>query len=497
MKTFVFAQHLPILQVVLPLFCAPLCVLLRQKTLAWLITLIVSWGSFLISLLLLQQVLDSGEIIYAIGGWDAPWGIEYRLDTLNAFMLLIVTGIFSLVISFAHKSVLKEISPEKIYLFYTLILLNLTGLCGVIATGDAFNVFVFIEISSLSSYALISAGKNRQGLLAAYRYLIIGTIGASFILISVGLLYAMTGTLNITDIATRLSDLKDTRTIATAFAFFIVGVCLKFALFPLHYWLPNIYAHAPSVVSALLAGTTSKVFLYILLRFIFDVFGADYAFNFMALDSVLMIIALLAILIGSISAIYQDNIKKILAYSSIAQVGYIILGISLVSIAGLTAGIIHIFNHALIKTALFLTVACLFFRFDSNLLSDLKGCGRNMPWTMLAFIIAGLSMIGIPLTAGFISKWFLIIAALEYSPWLVVFILLSSLLSIVYVWKIIEVLYFQSTPQDAKNIPYTEAPLTMLLPLWAIIIANIYFGLNASLIIEISQHAADSLMLNQ
>lgn len=497
MKTFVIAQHLPILQVVLPLFCAPLCVLLRHKTLAWLIALIASWCSFVISILLLQQVLASGEITYAMGGWDVPWGIEYRLDTLNSFVLLIVTGIFSLVMSFAYKSVLKEISADRIYLFYTLILLNLTGLCGVIATGDAFNLFVFIEISSLSSYALISTGKQRQGLLAAYRYLIIGTIGASFILISVGLLYAMTGTLNITDIATRLSDLRDTRTIATAFAFCIVGICLKFALFPLHYWLPNIYAYSPSVVSALLAGTTSKVFLYILLRFIFDVFGADYAFNFMALDSVLIIIALLAIFIGSLSAIYQDNIKKILAYSSIAQVGYIILGISLASIAGLTAGILHLFNHALIKTTLFLTVACLFFRFDSNLLSNLKGCGRNMPWTMLAFVIAGLSMVGVPLTAGFISKWFLILAALEYSPWLVVFILVTSLLSVIYVWKIVEVLYFQTTPQDAKTIPYKEAPISMLLPLWVLVIANIYFGLNASFVIETSQHAANSLMLNQ
>ena len=497
MQTFFITQHLPVLQVVLPLFFAPLCVLVRQQNIAWLIALIVSWGSFLISILLLQQVLATGEIIYALGGWDAPWGIEYRLDTLNSFVLLIVTGIFSLVISFAHKSVLKEIAIERIYLFYTLVLLNLTGLCGVIATGDAFNVFVFIEISSLSSYALISAGKQRQGLLSAYRYLIIGTIGASFILISVGLLYAMTGTLNITDIATRLSELKDTRTIATAFAFLIVGVCLKFALFPLHYWLPNIYAYAPSVVSALLAGTTSKVFLYILLRFIFDVFGADYAFNTMALDSILMIVALLAILIGSISAIYQDNIKKILAYSSIAQVGYIILAISLVSISGLTAGILHLFNHALIKTALFLAVACLFFRFDSNLLSNLKGCGRNMPWTMLAFVIAGLSMIGVPLTTGFVSKWFLILAALEYNPWLVVFILLTSLLAVIYVWKIVEVLYFQSTPQDAKTVPYKEAPITMLLPLWLIVIANIYFGLNTSLVIDISQHAAHSLMLNQ
>ncbi len=492
------SQHLPVLQVVVPLLFAPICILLRRHNLVWGVVLASSWVSFLIASLLLQQVLTSGEIIYAIGGWDAPWGIEYRVDILNAFVLLIITAIASIVMTFARESVHKEISEDRIYLFYTAFLLHLTGLCGVIITGDAFNIFVFVEIASLSSYAMISASRDRRALLAAFRYLILGTVGATFILISIGLMYAMTGTLNIADMAERIRDVQDTRTIVSAFAFFTVGVCIKFGLFPLHYWLPNAYTYAPSVVSAFLSGTTSKVFIYVLLRFLFMVFGVEYAFETMYLDIILMVAALLAIFSGSIAAIYQDNVKKMLAYSSIAQIGYMVLGISLVSVTGLMAGILHLFNHALIKTALFMSIACFFFRFDSVSLKDLKGVGRQMPWTAMAFVIGGLSLIGTPLTVGFISKWYLIVAALEKGWWwMAVLILLGSILAVIYIWKVVEVIYFQNGTADSQTTKYKEAPLSMLIPVWVIIFANIYFGVNASVVTDISQQAAVYLMGGQ
>jgi len=493
----VISEHLPVLQVVIPLMFAPICVLLRKHNLVWVVVLVSSWASLLIASLLLQQVLTSGEIIYAIGGWDAPWGIEYRVDILNAFVLLIITAIASIVITFARESVCREISEDRIYLFYTAFLLHLTGICGVIITGDAFNIFVFVEIASLSSYAMISASRDRRALLAAYRYLILGTVGATFILIGIGLMYAMTGTLNIADMAVRIRDVQDTRTIVCAFAFFTVGVCIKFGLFPLHYWLPNAYTYAPSVVSAFLSGTTSKVFIYVLLRFLFMIFGVEYAFATMHLDIILMVASLLAIFSGSIAAIYQDNIKRMLAYSSIAQIGYMVLGISMASVTGLMAGILHLFNHALIKTALFMTVACFFFRFDSVSLKDLKGVGRQMPWTTMAFVIGGLSLIGTPLTVGFISKWYLIAAALEKDWWwMAVLILTGSILSVVYIWKVVEVIYFQSSDSrsDTVLIKYKEAPLSMLIPVWVIIFANIYFGVNALVVTDISQQAAVYLM---
>ena len=230
-------SQLPALQVVLPLIAAPACILLRQSSLPWLIALIVSWISFIISIQLVIQVSDVSQISYALGGWLAPIGIEYRLDSLNSFVLLIISGMSSVVIAFAKNSVEKEIEKEKHYLFYTGFLLMLTGLLGMAATGDAFNVFVFIEISSLSSYAMIAMGKDRRALSAAFTYLVMGTVGATFFLIGVGMMYAMTGTLNMADLAERLPAVANTKAILVSFAFISIGMLLKLALFPLHLWL--------------------------------------------------------------------------------------------------------------------------------------------------------------------------------------------------------------------------------------------------------------------
>ena len=248
--------HLPALQVIIPLISAPLCALLPAGRVVWLAAVSTSWLVFLIAVLLLNQVLAHGPISYLMGSWPAPWGIEYRVDVLNAYVLLIVAMIGAIVMTFGRLIVERRIRlPEhKQPWFYTAYMLCLTGLLGITITGDAFNVFVFLEISSLSSYVLISIGRDRRALTAAYQYLIMGTIGATFILIGIGLLYVMTGTLNMGDLAARIPAVADTRTVHAAFAFLTVGVSLKLALFPLHLWLPNAYAYAPSVVTAFLAA---------------------------------------------------------------------------------------------------------------------------------------------------------------------------------------------------------------------------------------------------
>ncbi len=490
--------HLPVLQVVIPLFFAPLCILLRRRAIVWWTAMVVCWVCFIISIALVFEVLTADPISYAMGGWAAPWGIEYRVDIANAPIVLIVTGITAVVTTFALFSILKEVAEERVYLFYALWLLHLAGLCGVVVTNDAFNLFVFIEIASLSSYAMIGAGRGRRALIASYRYLMIGTVGATFILIGVGLLYAMTGTLNIADLAARLRDveggMEGSETIATAFAFLTVGLCIKCGIFPLHYWLPNAYTHAPSVVSALLAGTTSKVFIYVLLRFLFTLFGTDYAFDLMLLDRILMIMALLAIVSGSLLAIYASDVKQLLAYSSVAQIGYMVLGISLLSMTGLSASLVHVLNHALIKTALFIAVACYFFRIGSNRLDDLRGIGRRMPLTTAALLVGGLSLIGVPATAGFISKWYLVSAALAYNLWLAVLILASSLLAVIYVGKILEAVFSRVDDRQAPVSAVREAPLPMLCPLLLIALANVYFGFDTRWTAGLAEQAAAHLI---
>ena len=263
------AAHYPALQVVAPLIAAPLCVLLRRGALAWLVAVAVSWIALAIAIQLLIQVTATGPVSYELGGWAAPWGIEYRVDSVNAFVLLIVSGISAVTAPYARGTIAREIPEDRHHLFYSAYLLCLTGLLGITITGDAFNVFVFLEISSLSSYALISLGSERKALTAAYQYLVMGTIGATFFLIGVGLIYAMTGTLNMADIAARLDPVEHTRTVLAAFAFIVVGLGLKLALFPLHLWLPNAYAYAPSAVTVLLAATATKVAVYTMLRFVF------------------------------------------------------------------------------------------------------------------------------------------------------------------------------------------------------------------------------------
>ncbi|MBV1883003.1 MAG: monovalent cation/H+ antiporter subunit D family protein [Pseudomonadales bacterium] len=484
--------HLPILQVIVPLLAAPTCLILRKPSLVWLFTLLASASAFVISILLLQQVMAEGTLIYELGGWSAPWGIEYRIDKLNAFLALIISGVSTVVLLAAHTSLEKEIPQDRQTLFYILYLLSLTGMLGIVTTGDAFNVFVFLEISSLSAYALIALGKDRRALWASFQYLIMGTIGATFILIGIGLMYQMTGTLNMADLASRLPEVPQSRTLFTAYAFFIVGVCLKLALFPLHLWLPNAYAYAPSIVTAFFAATSTKVAIYLLIRFTFSVFGVEFSFSVLPLETLFLALGLLGIFVASTTAIYQNNVKHVFAYSSVAQIGYMIVGFSMATSAGLTATLLHLFNHALMKSALFLALGAVVYRIGSAELNDFRGLGRQMPLTMTAIVIGGLSLIGIPLTVGFVSKWVLVVAAIENGWWPVAaLILLGSLLAVVYVWRIVETAYFK-TPEPGRK-PVKEAPITFLAPVWILVSANIYFGIDTRLSVEVAQAAAESL----
>jgi multicomponent Na+:H+ antiporter subunit D len=471
---------------------APIAALVMRARAAWLVALAASWWAFGVSVALLRRVLAEGVISYELGGWAPPVGIEYRVDEANAFVILIVAAIGAIVVPFARQSVEAEVSEDRVALFYSALILCLTGLLGIAVTGDVFNVFVFLEISSLSAYALIALGPDRRALTASYQYLIMGSVGATFIVIGIGLMYVMTGTLNMADLAERLPAVSGTRTIPVAFTFLTVGITLKLALFPLHLWLPNAYAYAPSAVTAFIAATATKVAVYLLLRFFFTIFGAAFSFDTMQLDRILMPLALVAILSMSLVAVYQRNVKQLLAYSSVAQIGYMVLGISFASVLGVSAGILHLFNHALIKGALFMALGCVMYRVGSVRLDSMAGLGRAMPWTMAAFVVGGLSLIGVPLTVGFVSKWYLVQAALEQGNWPVAaVVLMGSLLAVVYVWKVVEVAYFGEVSPGAG---IREAPLGLLVPTWALVLANLYFGIDASLTAGVATRAAEVLI---
>ncbi len=486
-------QQLPALIIVVPLIGAPLCVLLRRDGWAFALTSIASCFSFLCACLLAAQVMDQGTISYHMGGWPPPIGIEYRVDTLAALLLLIVSGIGAVVALYSRDSLLLEYVRDRANLFYTTYLLCLAGLMGVTITGDAFNLFVFLEISSLSSYVLISLGFDRRALTASYQYLIMGTIGATFIVIGIGFLYQATGSLNMADIAERLPNLGYDRSVIAAYGFLVAGAALKIALFPLHQWLPNAYAYAPSTVSAFLAATATKVSVYILIRFLFTVFGVEFSFRLLPTAYLLAIVSVLAMFAGAIVACFQTDIKRMLAYSSVSQIGYMVLGLSFVTHLGVQAGLLHLFNHALMKGALFLAVGAVVYRLGATSLDAFAGLGRRMPWTMAAIAGGGLSLIGVPLTAGFISKWYLVWAAIDRGWWPVaILIVASSLIAIIYIWRVVEAAYFREVP--AEDAEVAEAPLSLLLPVWLLVLANFWFGIETSLPVGMASRAAETLL---
>lgn len=486
-------EHLPALQVAVPLLGAVLAALVRRGGLAFVVAFISSWAMPFIAFAMLLQVQAGGTISYALGSWAPPHGIEYRVDVFSAYLLILVSIMAALVITYAPRSIAAEIDPDRQGWTYAMYLLCLAGLLGIIITGDAFNAFVFLEISSLATYGLIAMGRNRRALVSAYQYLIVGTIGATFYVIGAGLLFVMTGTLNLVDIAERLPEIEQSRSVVAALAFITVGVSLKLALFPLHGWLPNAYAYAPSFATAFLASTATKAAVYLLLRYFFSVFGAAFVFREVFLTEIMLVLSVAAMFGASIVAVFQTDLKRLLAYSSVAQVGYITLGIALANTVGLAGGIMHLFNHALIKGALFLAVGCIVFRTSAVKLDELAGIGRKMPWTMAAFVVAGLGLIGVPGTAGFVSKWYLVAGALENGWWWLAFlIVLSSLIAVVYIGRFVEIAYFREPSKAVADgrVP----PPEMIAVTWVLTAATVYFGLDADLTAGLAFEAAESLI---
>lgn len=487
-------RHFPALVIVMPLFLALLAPAVGRlkRIYSWYIAFLATLFSFSLALLLLAQVMHGGTINYWMGGWEPPWGIEYVIDYFSAFVLAIVTFLAFLITIFARKSIADEVEENKHPVFYGVYLLFIVGLTGMIVTGDIFNLYVFLEISSLTAYALVAMGKHRKAPLAGLRYLIIGTVGATFILLGIGYLYIAAGTLNMADLGARVPFLFHSKLVITAFTFFVIGFSIKIALFPLHTWLPDAYTYAPSAISALMASTGTKVGAYAFIRIVFTVFGVKvFLGQWVGVMHFLIALSSVAILMGSILAIAQTNIKKMLAYSSISQIGYIILGVALMNPTALQGGLLHIFNHALMKAALFMAVACIAYKTGISSIADLKGMGFKRPYSMAAFTAAALSMIGVPLSVGFVSKWYLAIGSLEAGLWYpLVVVLLSSLLMLVYFWRVIDNIYFRAGKPAAEQIEGAIVPASMLIPTVVAAALCIVFGTLAFIPVSITGKAA-------
>ncbi|SMP81253.1 multisubunit sodium/proton antiporter, MrpD subunit [Desulfonatronum zhilinae] len=429
----------------------------------------------------MQATLAQGRISYHIAGWMPPIGIEFVLDPLSAFVCTLLCGVTFIVMVFGKRSVEYEI-PQKEIAFYSLSMLLLGGLAGMVMTGDLFNLYVFLEIGALAGYALVAIG-DKRAVVSAFRYLVMGTVGATFYLLGVALIFISTGTLNMADIAELMPLVQDSPAVIVGLVLIVLGTALKMALFPMHAWLPDAYTHASTTATALIAPIGTKVSAYVLLRVLFFVVDPDYLRNELDILAIIGYLGAIGIIWGSIMAICQSELKRMLAYSSVAQVGYIAVGIALASPLGFIGAILHALNHAVMKCCLFLVSGNMRLRLGhSSIPLMTNGLRKSMPWTSAAFTLAAISMIGLPPTAGFFGKWYLALGAIEQSHWIfLTALLISTILNVAYFFRVMERMYLK--PQETGGVDYSEqtiarneAPASMLIPTLFLAISLLVLG---------------------
>ncbi|MDI6901909.1 MAG: monovalent cation/H+ antiporter subunit D family protein [Anaerosomatales bacterium] len=416
----------------------------------------------LAALNLIVRVAEDGPFSYDMGGWEPPVGIELRFDEFGASVgIICLLGMLALLFSYRYAE--HTLPTERVPYYYSLMLLNLTGLIGFVVTGDLFNLFVFMEILSLSGYALVAVSGERIAEMAAFKYLVMGAVSSLLVLFSIGVLYSVTGSLNMADVAARLGDWGARSPAMLALAGLSLGFMVKAAIFPVHIWLPDAHAIAPSPVSAILSGLVVKVGVLGMLR-VYQIFYAAETLDLTGLNTLLVWLGAISIVMGAFFAIFQEDVKMMLAYSTISNVGYIMMGLGLASSYGLIGATVHVFNHALIKATLFLSAGAMIYRTGYRTLHDLRGVGKAMPITTIALSIGAISIVGIPPTAGFLCKWYIALGAFQADqPFFGVALVFGALFIFVYYIRMVNAFYFQPAthPEIAE---VSEAPLSMLVP---------------------------------
>ncbi len=484
-------QQLPVIIVIVPLILAIVNSFTgrRRENMAFPLTLAAMSVCLVCSVIILNTVRSHGVILYHFGGWSPPIGIEYRVDHLNAFMLILISFIGFTTAIHSKKNVEKEL-PDKISLFWCLFLLFITGLLGITITNDLFNLFVFLEVTSLSGYALVAVG-NKKATVAGIRYLILGTIGASFFLLGVGYLYIATGTLNMGDLSQLLPGLYHSKTILIGFAFILIGLSIKTALFPMHIWLPDAYTHAPSAVSAVVAPLMTKVMAYVIIRIMFTVFQPDFPIKVLRMTDIMVWMGTFAILFGAVMTLSQKDFKRMLSYIIIAEIGYIIGGIGVANATALKGAVFHIINDAIMMACLFLTAGQVMYQKGGHSIDDFKGIFKTMPVTAAVFTVGALAVIGVPPTCGFFSKWYLLLGGIQANQWgFVAALVICTLINIALFFRIFDkglFIHAHSGPAHAESLqkPHNDdAPLTMLVPAVLVAAAIVLIGIFNQFIIN-------------
>ncbi len=460
-------MHIIPLFVVIPLGSAFLVSLLgkRVKRFSDSLSNLATFSLFFISLVSIFLVRTQGILVYKVGGWIPPIGISMVMDGLTSFMLVTVNLIAFLVTIYSISYMEKYTAKDK---FYTLFLLMLAGMNGVIITGDMFNLFVFLEIAAISSYALVAFGTEHEELEASFKYAVMGCLASSFILLGIALLYSFTSTLNMADISRTLIERGDNKIIFFVSTLFLMGFGLKAALVPFHWWLPDAHPSAPAPISAMLSGVLIKVLgIYALVRVLFNVLGLG---EMKSILYILMILGTISMVVGALLALGQKDFKRLLAYSSISQVGYIIFAFGLGTPLGFLGALFHLFNHSTFKSLLFLNSGAVVYATENRDLEKMGGLSQKMPVTGTTSLIASMSISGIPPFSGFWSKLIIIIAALQARQFVLAFIaILVSIITLAYYLKVQKLAFFGKLRKKWEGVKEVPFPMKLSMVILSII----------------------------
>lgn len=424
--------------------------------------------SLVFAVILAREVYLGSMIQYKLGGWDPPFGIEYRVDYLNVLVLGLIFFVSFLNLVSNYQTIRIEF-PDKEWAFLSVYCLFVVGLAGIVITADAFNLYVLLEISSLTGYALVGMGK-RNASLSGLNYLLVGTVGASLYLLGIGYLYLMTGSLNMNDLLSLLPELYESKVLVVAYLLCLTGLLIKMAYFPLHIWLPNAYSQASTSALGLLAPLTTKIMIYTMVRISISLFSFEFTEKYLNIDEILVWLSSIGIVVASVIAISQKSITRIVVYIIVAEIGYMVGGFWLGDINGYIGSILHIFNDGLMTLAVVLVIANIRYKLQTDNFENLNGLSKKMPITLFVFIICALAFIGVPPTCGFFSKWFLILGAIKSGHYVFMFALIfSSLINVILFFKIIEYCFFQKDTDESKGAAdqpikpaFAEAPGNML-----------------------------------
>ncbi|MDY0011012.1 MAG: proton-conducting transporter membrane subunit [Candidatus Izemoplasmatales bacterium] len=491
-------EQLPIINLLLFLLMALLIPLLKRKPFK--ITLILGFivlGLVLVSSVYLLWYVNNVEIIrYTFGGFEARFGIEFVVDPFSALFTTIIAILATIIYIYSSGDSTDGIEKTEYGRYYILLFLLMMSMFGILYTNDIFNTYVFIEILSITTCAIISIKKKKDTYTSAFRYLMMNELGSLSYLIGVALIYMATGYTNITLIGESMSNAFQTYqlNIVIALGFMIIGLGIKAAVFPFHIWLPDAHSSAPSTSSAILSAIVIKVYILVFVKVLFRVFNVE-ILNEMSISTILLILAGVGMIMGSVFAIAQKDVKRMLGYSSVAQMGYILLGIGLLSFEGLRAAFFHILSHGLMKTALFLSVGEIIFYKKTRKVNDFDGLGFIMPVAMGVFSIAALGMIGLPLTSGFISKLNLGMAALDKNQTIfLVILIISSLLNVIYYLPIIISAFLKNEKYHYRLESIEKTPRTMIAPLILLGLLIIAVGIFPNQIMVFIESAVRSVM---